>query len=67
MALRTLSNMTDSVATKADAPAQPRGLAPSVIVAIVVTVLAWASAFIVIRGTAPYFTGGGQKFRLRGA
>jgi drug/metabolite transporter (DMT)-like permease len=27
-------------------------------VAIVVTVLAWASAFIVIRGTAPYFSGG---------
>jgi drug/metabolite transporter (DMT)-like permease len=31
---------------------------PSVLVAIVVTVLAWASAFIVIRGTAPYFSGG---------
>ena len=34
------------------------GLTPAVIVAIVVTVLAWASAFIVIRGTAPYFEGG---------
>jgi drug/metabolite transporter (DMT)-like permease len=34
------------------------GLGPAVIVAIVVTVLAWASAFIVIRGTAPYFSGG---------
>jgi drug/metabolite transporter (DMT)-like permease len=34
------------------------GLSPAVIVAIVVTVLAWASAFIVIRGTAPYFSGG---------
>jgi len=34
------------------------GLTPTVTVAIVVTVLAWASAFIVIRGTAPYFSGG---------
>jgi drug/metabolite transporter (DMT)-like permease len=34
------------------------GLTPAVTVAIVVTVLAWASAFIVIRGTAPYFSGG---------
>jgi drug/metabolite transporter (DMT)-like permease len=33
-------------------------LSPSVLVAIAVTVVAWASAFIVIRGTAPYFTGG---------
>ncbi len=37
--------------------AQPR-LAPPVVGAIVVTVLAWASAFIVIRGTGPYFSGG---------
>ena len=37
---------------------RPAGLSTSVIVAIVVTVLAWASAFIVIRGTAPYFSGG---------
>lgn len=29
------------------------------VVAIVVTLLAWASAFIVIRGTAPYISGGG--------
>lgn len=29
-----------------------------VLIAIVVTVLAWASAFIVIRGVAPYFSGG---------
>jgi len=29
-----------------------------VIVAIVVTVLAWASAFLVIRGVAPHFSGG---------
>lgn len=34
------------------------GLTPAVVVAIVVTLLAWASAFIVIRGTAPYFGGG---------
>jgi drug/metabolite transporter (DMT)-like permease len=33
-------------------------LHPSVFVAIVVTVLAWASAFIVIRGVAPHFDGG---------
>ena len=33
-------------------------LQPSVIVAIVVTVLAWASAFLVIRGVAPHFSGG---------
>lgn len=31
---------------------------PLVYVAIAVTILAWASAFIVIRGTAPHFTGG---------
>ena len=31
---------------------------PSVYVAVVVTILAWASAFIVIRGTAEYFSGG---------
>lgn len=29
-----------------------------VLIAIVVTVLAWASAFIVIRGVGPYFSGG---------
>jgi drug/metabolite transporter (DMT)-like permease len=34
------------------------GLAPLVLVAILVTILAWASAFIVIRGTAPHFSGG---------
>ena len=36
----------------------PTTLTPAVLVAIIVTVLAWASAFIVFRGTAPYFTGG---------
>jgi drug/metabolite transporter (DMT)-like permease len=34
------------------------GLSPTVIACIVVTVLAWASAFIVIRATAPHFGGG---------
>jgi drug/metabolite transporter (DMT)-like permease len=29
-----------------------------VLIAIVVTVLSWASAFVVIRGVAPYFSGG---------
>lgn len=38
---------------------QRTGLSPLVLVAIAVTVVAWASAFIVIRGTAPYFSGGG--------
>jgi drug/metabolite transporter (DMT)-like permease len=35
-----------------------RALSPAVLVAIGVTVLAWASAFIVIRGTSPDFSGG---------
>ncbi|MCU1549879.1 MAG: EamA family transporter [Glaciihabitans sp.] len=37
---------------------KPAGLSARVLIAIAVTVLAWASAFVVIRGTAPYFTGG---------
>src|SRR6185312_11361617 len=42
------------------APPRPRlrTIGPGVIVAIVVTVLAWASAFLVIRGVAPHFSGG---------
>ena len=36
----------------------PTRLPPGVIVAIVVTLLAWASAFVVIRGTGEYFSGG---------
>ncbi|MFM9876709.1 MAG: DMT family transporter [Rhodoglobus sp.] len=36
----------------------PTRLHPLVLTAIIVTILAWASAFIVIRGTAPYFSGG---------
>ena len=35
-----------------------RQLSPSVLIAIIVTLLAWSSAFIVIRGVAPHFTGG---------
>ena len=31
---------------------------PPVLVAVIVTILAWASAFIVIRGTGEYFSGG---------
>jgi drug/metabolite transporter (DMT)-like permease len=37
---------------------RPAGLTPLVLIAIGVTILAWASAFIVIRGTGQYFTGG---------
>ncbi len=37
---------------------QSPGVSPLVLTAIVVTVLAWASAFIVIRGTTEYFSGG---------
>lgn len=33
-------------------------MAPLLLIAILVTVLAWASAFIVIRGVAPYLSGG---------
>ncbi|WP_448002232.1 DMT family transporter [Agromyces bauzanensis] len=33
-------------------------VSPLVYVAIAVTILAWASAFIVVRGTAPHFTAG---------
>lgn len=33
-------------------------IAPLVLVAIAVTIVAWASAFIVIRGTGEYFSGG---------
>lgn len=34
-------------------------ISPLVLLAIVVTILAWASAFIVIRGTGHFFSGGG--------
>jgi len=39
-------------------PAPERATSPLVIIAIVVTVLAWASAFIVIRGVGEHFGGG---------
>ncbi|MES1169463.1 MAG: DMT family transporter, partial [Leifsonia sp.] len=39
-------------------PAAAPGVSPAVLGAIVVTVLSWASAFIVIRGVGPYFSGG---------
>jgi drug/metabolite transporter (DMT)-like permease len=38
--------------------AEPHTVPARVYVAMAVTVLAWASAFIVIRGTVPYFSGG---------
>lgn len=38
--------------------ARPFGLSAGVLVAIGVTVLAWGSAFVVIRGTGPHFGGG---------
>ena len=34
-------------------------MTPLVYIAIAVTIVAWASAFIVIRGTGPHFSGGG--------
>ena len=39
-------------------PAPASGVTPAVLGAIAVTVLSWASAFIVIRGVGPYFSGG---------
>ncbi|CAN5530286.1 DMT family transporter [soil metagenome] len=33
-------------------------LTPKVLIAVAITIVAWASAFIVILGTGPYFTGG---------
>lgn len=39
-------------------PRTAPAITPLVFVAIAVTLLAWASAFIVIRGAGPYFTGG---------
>jgi drug/metabolite transporter (DMT)-like permease len=35
------------------------GVTPLVLVAVVITVLSWASAFVVIRGTGQHFSGGG--------
>lgn len=44
--------------TTTSLPPKVTAIHPRVLVAIVVTVLAWASAFIVIRGVAPHFSGG---------
>ena len=41
-----------------DAPIIASRLSTSVLIAIIVTLLAWSSAFIVIRGVAPHFTVG---------
>lgn len=51
--------MTDSTARDASpASLVPSGVTPRVLTAIVVTILVWASAFLVIRGTAEHFSGG---------
>jgi drug/metabolite transporter (DMT)-like permease len=47
-----------TMASPVQTPAARTGLGAPVIVAIAVTVLAWASAFVVIRGVAPHFEGG---------
>jgi drug/metabolite transporter (DMT)-like permease len=47
----------DPIAT----PTRPTTLSPLVLVAIAVTLLAWASAFIVIRGVGPYFSPGAMS------
>lgn len=44
--------------TKIESDRSVTGMSPLVVVAIVVTVLAWSSAFIVIRGVGPFFGGG---------
>jgi drug/metabolite transporter (DMT)-like permease len=44
--------------TSPESQTKTPGLSTGVLVAIVITVLAWASAFIVIRGTGVYFSGG---------
>ena len=48
---------TPGVKPRSAHPVAPR-LSTSVLIAIVVTLLAWSSAFIVIRGVAPHFAGG---------
>jgi drug/metabolite transporter (DMT)-like permease len=54
------SPVVGSVKTVSKQPTvrMPQGLSTRVVVAIVITVLAWGSAFVVIRGTGPHFTGG---------
>lgn len=53
-----MSIPSPSTGRPAPPPLGGGGISPGVLVAIVVTVLAWASAFIVIRGTGEYFHGG---------
>jgi drug/metabolite transporter (DMT)-like permease len=48
---------TPGVMPRAARTVAPR-LSTSVLIAIIVTMLAWSSAFIVIRGVAPHFAGG---------
>jgi drug/metabolite transporter (DMT)-like permease len=50
---------TEAAPTAAPAPAPSSAVTPRVLIAIVVTLLAWASAFVVIRGTAVDIGGGG--------
>ena len=56
--LGTVTAPNPPVPTAPTIAVRASGLSPSVIVAIVITVLAWASAFLVIRGVAPHFSGG---------
>ena len=44
--------------TSQASPAPAAGVTPAVLGAIGITILAWASAFIVIRGVGPHFSGG---------
>ncbi|HEY4268738.1 MAG TPA: EamA family transporter, partial [Galbitalea sp.] len=46
------------MSTSAPSVAAPVRTTPLVLIAIVVTLLAWASAFVVIRGVAPHVPGG---------
>jgi len=54
---RSVVRVSSDTTTAAEAPPSPR-LSPSVLAAIGFTILAWASAFIVIRGVAPEIGGG---------
>lgn len=49
---------TSGTASPSTTVTRPAGLSTGVLVAIGVTVLAWGSAFVVIRGTGPHFSGG---------
>ncbi|TXN26584.1 EamA family transporter, partial [Lacisediminihabitans profunda] len=51
--------------TTSDGVSTAGRLSTPVFAAIVVTVLAWASAFVVIRGVAPHFGGGARALRRR--